>query len=43
VGSLIYLVLVELLPESYYQAGHTTIAVVTLVAMGIVVALGTGP
>lgn len=42
VGSLLYLVLVELLPESYRQAGHTSIAVVTLVAMGIVVALGGG-
>jgi ZIP family zinc transporter len=40
VGSLLYLVLHELLPESYRQAGHTSIAVVTLVAMGIVVALG---
>jgi zinc transporter ZupT len=40
VGALIYLVLAELLPESYRQAGHTGIALVTLVAMGIVVALG---
>jgi zinc transporter ZupT len=40
VGSLLYLVLHELLPESYRQAGHTSIAVVTLVAMGMVVALG---
>lgn len=40
VGSLLYLVLDELLPESYRQAGHTSIAVVTLVAMGMVVALG---
>ena len=39
VGALIYLVLAELLPESYRQAGHTSIALVTLVAMGIVVAL----
>lgn len=39
VGALLYLVLAELLPESYRQAGHTSIAVVTLVAMGIVVAL----
>jgi len=37
VGALIYLVMVELLPESYHQAGHTSIAMVTLVAMGIVV------
>jgi len=42
VGALVYLVLAELLPESYQQAGHTSIALVTLVAMGIVVALG-GP
>lgn len=41
-GSLVYLVLDELLPESYRQAGHTSIALVTLVAMGIVVALGGG-
>jgi zinc transporter ZupT len=40
VGGLIYLVLAELLPEAYQQAGHTGIAMVTLVAMGIVVALG---
>lgn len=40
VGSLTYLVLVELLPESYRQAGHTSIALVTLVAMGVVVFLG---
>jgi zinc transporter, ZIP family len=42
-GALTYLVLVELLPESYQQAGHTSIAVVTLVAMGVVVALGNAP
>jgi len=42
VGALFYLVLVELLPESYHQAGNTSIALVTLVAMGIVVALGGG-
>lgn len=40
VGSLLYLTLVELLPESYHQAGHTSIALVTLVAMGVVVLLG---
>ena len=39
VGALIYLALVELLPESYRQAGHTSIALVTLVAMGVVVLL----
>lgn len=42
VGALIYLVLVELLPESYRQAGHTSIALVTLIAMAIVLALGVG-
>lgn len=39
-GSLVYLVLAELLPESYREAGSTTIAVVTVMAMGIVVLLG---
>lgn len=39
-GALIYLVLAELLPQSYRQAGHTTIAAVTLLAMAIVVLLG---
>lgn len=43
VGALIYLVFAELLPESYRQAGHTTIALVTLVAMGMVVGLGAAP
>ena len=43
VGALLYLVLVELLPESYHQAGRTSIAVVTLVAMAMVVALGVAP
>ena len=42
VGALLYLVLVELLPESYHQAGHTSIALVTVVAMGMVVLLS-GP
>jgi zinc transporter, ZIP family len=42
-GALTYLVLAELLPESYQQAGHTSIAVVTLVAMGVVVVLGSAP
>ena len=40
VGSLIYLVMSELLPECYHQAGRTTIALVTLLAMGIAVLLG---
>lgn len=39
VGAFVYLVLVELLPDSYRQAGHTSIALVTLAAMGIVVML----
>lgn len=42
VGALLYLLMVELLPESYRQAGHTSIALVTVLAMGIVVALGSG-
>ena len=40
VGALIYRTLVELLPESYDQAGETSIALVTLLAMGMVVLLG---
>ncbi|MFW6205950.1 MAG: ZIP family metal transporter [Gemmatimonadota bacterium] len=39
VGALLYLVLVDLLPESYRQAGHTSIALVTIVALGMVVLL----
>jgi ZIP family zinc transporter len=39
VGALLYLVLVELLPESYHQAGSTSIALVTVVAMAMVVLL----
>lgn len=39
VGALIYRTFVELLPESYRQAGHTSIAMVTLLAMGVVVLL----
>jgi len=39
IGSLIYLVLVELLPESYREAGATSIAIVTTVAMGALVLL----
>lgn len=41
-GALVYLVLAEHLPESYRKAGHTTIALVTIVAMGIVVLIGGG-
>jgi len=39
VGTLMYRTLVELLPESYHQAGETGIALVTLLAMGMVVLL----
>lgn len=38
-GALIYLVTVDLLPESYRQAGATSIALVVLLAMGVVMAL----
>lgn len=38
-GMLIYLVLVELLPESYREAGPTSIAVVTSVSMSVVALL----
>ena len=37
VGALVQLVLMELLPESYQEAGATTIAVVTVVVLGVVV------
>ena len=39
VGALIYLVMAELLPESYEEAGHQSIALVTIVAMMLVVFL----
>jgi ZIP family zinc transporter len=39
VGALLYLVMAELLPHCYRQAGHTSIALVTILAMGIVVLL----
>jgi len=39
VGALFHLVMVELLPESYRQAGHRSIALATIVAMGMVVLL----
>jgi len=41
VGALIQLVMAELLPESYRQAGHRTIALVAIAAMGMVVLLRT--
>lgn len=39
IGALVYLVLVELLPESYREAGATSIALVTTVAVGALVLL----
>ncbi len=42
VGTLVYLVLVELLPESYREAGPTTIAVLTSLAMGALILLHGG-
>jgi zinc transporter, ZIP family len=39
VGAMIYRTLVELLPESYHQAGQKSIAMVTLLAAGVVVLL----
>jgi zinc transporter ZupT len=39
VGALIYRTLVELLPESYELAGRTSIAVITMLAIGVVVML----
>lgn len=37
VGALVYLVMADLLPDSYARAGTTSIALVTVLAMGIVV------
>jgi zinc transporter, ZIP family len=39
VGALVYRTLVELLPESYEQAGRTSIAVVAMLAIAVVVLL----
>lgn len=39
VGTLMYRTLVELIPEAYQQAGERSIALVTLLAMGVVVLL----
>lgn len=39
-GALIHLVMADLLPECYRQAGRTSIALVTVVAMAILVLLG---
>ncbi len=41
-GAMVHLVLVDLMPECYKQAGSTSIALVTIVAMGIVVFLVAG-
>lgn len=41
VGALIYLVMAELLPEAYRQAGRTSIALATILAMGMVILLDT--
>ena len=40
VGALVYLLIAELLPECYHQTGHTSVALVTILAMGIVALLG---
>jgi ZIP family zinc transporter len=37
IGALTYLVMVELLPESYKEAGPTSIALVTSITMGVLV------
>lgn len=38
-GALLYLVMVELLPDSYREAGQMSIALVTSISMGLVVLL----
>jgi zinc transporter ZupT len=43
VGALLYLVMAELLPHCYRQAGHTSIALVAVLAMGMVVLLAGVP
>jgi hypothetical protein len=42
VGALLYLVMAELLPHCYRQAGHTSIALVAILSMGMVVLLAGG-
>lgn len=42
VGALLYLVMAELLPHCYRQAGHTSIALVAILAMGVVVLAAAG-
>ncbi len=39
VGTLVYLVMAELLPECYRQAGATSVALVTITALGMIVVL----
>lgn len=39
VGALVYLVMADLLPEAYRQAGRTSIALATILTMGVVVLL----
>lgn len=43
VGALLYLVMAELLPHCYRQAGHTSIALVAILAMGMVVLFARTP
>lgn len=38
-GALVYLVMVDLLPEAYREAGHTSIALLVSVALGAIVLL----
>ncbi len=42
-GALLYLIVAELLPQSYQQAGRTSIAVVVSLAAGMVALMGVGP
>lgn len=42
-GALLYLIIAELLPQSYQQAGRTGIAVVVSVAAGMVALMGVAP
>ncbi len=39
VGALVYLVMAELLPEGYREAGHTSVALAAIVALGLIVIL----
>jgi ZIP family zinc transporter len=39
VGTLVYLVMVDLLPEAYLQAGHASIALVVSLTLGAIVLL----